>query len=88
MPLLTQQQFLKYMGLTSAQIPIHCRPPTTVLFTVNGRDVVFPDAHEVSLLDFLRHDLWAFEAASMAVAWAFAGPARSSSTVAPCAPAW
>ena len=57
MPLLTQQQFLKYMGLTSAQIPVHCRPPATVLFTVNGRDAVFPDAHEVSLLDFLRHDL-------------------------------
>ena len=57
MPLFTQQQFLKHMGLKTAQMPNHCRPPATILFTVNGRDVVFPDAHDVSLLDFIRWDL-------------------------------
>ena len=57
MSLLTQQQFLKHMGVTTAQTPIPCRPPATILFTVNGRDVGFPDAHGVSLLDFVRWDL-------------------------------
>ncbi len=57
MPLLTQQQFLKRMGLTTARMPIHCRPPATVLFRVNGRDVVFPGDREMSLLEFLRRDL-------------------------------
>ena len=57
MPLLTQQQFLKRMGLTTAQMPIHCQPPATVLFRVNGRDTVFQDDRERSLLEFLRWDL-------------------------------
>lgn len=57
MHLLTQQQFLKRMGLTTAPMPIHCRPPATVLFKVNGRDAVFPGDCEISLLEFLRRDL-------------------------------
>ncbi len=60
MPLLTQPQFLKRMGLTATQTQteIHCRPTATVLFKVNGRDAVFlPGGHQVSLLEFLRRNL-------------------------------
>jgi CO/xanthine dehydrogenase Mo-binding subunit/aerobic-type carbon monoxide dehydrogenase small subunit (CoxS/CutS family) len=57
MPLLTQQQFLKRMGLPSSWMPIHCRPSATTLFTVNGREAVFHDDYEMSLLEFLRRNL-------------------------------
>ena len=40
-----------------AQVPGHCQPPATVLFRVNGRDAVFPDDREISLLEFLRRNL-------------------------------
>ncbi|MCP4579187.1 MAG: molybdopterin-dependent oxidoreductase [Deltaproteobacteria bacterium] len=57
MPLLTQQQFLKRMGLPSGWMPIHCHPSATTLFTVNGRETVFHDDYEMSLLEFLRRNL-------------------------------
>jgi len=58
MPLLTEQQFLKRMGLTARSTAIHCRPTATVLFKVNGRDAVFlTGGHEASLLAFLRGNL-------------------------------
>jgi len=58
MPLLTEQQFLKRMGLTARPTAIHCRPTATVLFKVNGRDAVFlTGGHEASLLEFLRRNL-------------------------------
>ena len=57
MALLKQQQFLKRMGLSNGWMPIRCRPSATVLFTVNGRDAVFYDDCEMSLLEFLRRNL-------------------------------
>ena len=57
MSLLTQKQFLKRMGFSSAQMPIYCRPTATVLFTVNGSEVVFQEDCDMSLLEFLRRNL-------------------------------
>lgn len=57
MSLLNRKQFLGRMGFKTDQLPIHCRPPATTLFTVNGREAVFQDDWELSLLGFLRRNL-------------------------------
>ena len=45
------------MGWTTAEMPIHCQPPATVLFRVNRQEAVFRNDRERSLLEFLRRDL-------------------------------